>query len=222
MGLMDNIGKKVSSALDSAAVWTDAPKRGHIRIYRGVNPERNKLDATDPTHGTWYTTTYDDAVNYANWDYQGTGELGPKRAILAMDVPLKDAFEYAKVGSRRRVNSPKELLDSEIPIEMQLPPDIARKARLYEGDIEEARLGAYLRSLGLLAPTMGAASLYSPQNAQALQYRNMAEQQSLQEPTFDPTNLIAPGGLMGNIGGEGIGALMKYLSGQRMNTELGI
>jgi hypothetical protein len=75
---------------------------------------------------------------------------------------------------------------------------------------------------GLLPVGVGAASLYSPQNAQALQYRNMAEQQSLQEPTFDPTNLIAPGGLMGNIGGEGIGAFIKYLSGQRMNTELGI
>jgi hypothetical protein len=70
---------------------------------------------------------------------------------------------------------------------------------------------------------MGAFSLYSPQNAQALQYRNMAEQQSLQEPTFDPTTLLAGparwgGGLMNMIGDT----LFKGAGRVGINTESGI
>jgi hypothetical protein len=62
---------------------------------------------------------------------------------------------------------------------------------------------------------MGAASLYSPEAAQARQMQDMASQQALQEPTFDPTTLLAGparwgGGLM-NMGAD---ALMKLLGGK--------
>lgn len=67
---------------------------------------------------------------------------------------------------------------------------------------------------GLMAPAaVTAASLYSPGAAQAKQYRNMAEQQALEEPTFDPTTLLAGparwgGGLMNMIGD----AVLRYLT----------
>jgi hypothetical protein len=69
----------------------------------------------------------------------------------------------------------------------------------------------------------GLMSLYSPQAAQAQQYRNMAEQQSLQEPTFDPTTLLAGparwgGGLMNMIGDT----LFKGAGRVGINTESGI
>ncbi len=126
---------------EQPADFSSRPKRGYIRVYRGVNPERNTIDATDPTHGTWYTTSYDDAVSYANWDYEGTGELGHNRAILAVDIPLKDAFSYAKVGSRRRIKNPKELLNENSPVELNVTEDVAKKARLYEGSFSEAQKG---------------------------------------------------------------------------------
>jgi len=116
------------------------PPKGYIRIYRGINPERNVIDAKDPTHGAWFTTQYDDAVSYANWDYEGTGELGPNRAIVAVDVPLKDAFEFAKSGSRRKINNAEELLE-ENPVEMRVSEEVARKAKLYEGSLGEALKG---------------------------------------------------------------------------------
>ena len=117
------------------------PPKGYIRIYRGVNPERNVIAAKDPTHGNWYTTSYDDAVSYANWDYEGAGELGPNRAIRAVDVPLDDAFEYAQAGSRRRISSPKELLDTERPVEMYVDDDVAAGSKHYEGDEVESEKG---------------------------------------------------------------------------------
>ena len=117
------------------------PPRGYIRIYRGVNPERNVVDGNDSTHGLWFTTTYEDAVGYANWDYEGTGELGPNRSILAVDVTLRDAFKYAKAGSRRSIESPDELLNDQKPVEMLVPRDVASRARVYEGDPVEGKRG---------------------------------------------------------------------------------
>jgi ADP-Ribosyltransferase in polyvalent proteins len=117
------------------------PPEGYIRVYRGINPERNAIAAKDPTHGNWYTTHYDDAVSYANWDYDGTGELGPKRAIRAVDIPLEDAFDYAQAGSRRRISSPEELLDPERPIEMYVDDDVAAGSKHYEGDEAESEKG---------------------------------------------------------------------------------
>jgi hypothetical protein len=112
-----------------------------IIIYRGVNPERNQIANNDPTHGRWFTTTYEDAISYANWDYEGCGELGPGRAILALEIPLSDAFEYAQAGSRRTVDDPEELLDENRPIELLLPFDVATRAKLYEGDPIQGELG---------------------------------------------------------------------------------
>jgi len=125
------------------------PPEGYIRIYRGVNPERNSFAQSDDTHGYWYTTTYENAVSYANWDWDSEGELGPGRAILAVDVPLDMAFEFAQSGSRRRIMSPDELLDDERPVEMLVDHATSRAARVVEGDPEEGEMG---KPLGVLAP----------------------------------------------------------------------
>lgn len=45
-------------------------------------------------------------------------------------------------------------------------------------------------------------------------YDQLINEQSLQEPTFDPVSLLAPGGMLGNIGGESISALLKYFTGK--------
>src|SRR5271157_2817100 len=113
------------------------PPEGYIRIYRGVNPERNSFAQSDDTHGYWYTTTYENAVSYANWDWDSEGELGPGRAILAVDVPLDMAFEFAQSGSRRRIMSPDELLDDERPVEMLVDHATSRAARVVERAPEE-------------------------------------------------------------------------------------
>jgi len=112
-----------------------------ITVYRGINPERNRIALNDPTHGLWFTTTYEDAMSYANWDYEGFGELGPDRAILSVDIPLSDAFEYARAGSRTYIDGPSELLDEERPVEMLLPYGVAITATLYEGDPMAGELG---------------------------------------------------------------------------------
>jgi hypothetical protein len=112
-----------------------------ITVYRGVNPKRNRVAKKDPTHGLWFTTTYEDAASYANWDYEGSGELGPGRAILSVDITLSDAFEYAQAGSRRRIEDPEELLDPDSPVEMILPYSVATTATLFEGDPVQGELG---------------------------------------------------------------------------------
>src|SRR3989441_2099436 len=114
----------------------DEAARGYIRIYRGINPERNQIAGKDPTHGYWYTTTYEDAVNYANWDYEGTGELGPDRAILAVDVPEHEAFRFAQSGSRRKIRDVSELHNPDAPVEMHVDDATARSAEIVEGDKE--------------------------------------------------------------------------------------
>lgn len=42
-----------------------------------------------------------------------------------------------------------------------------------------------------------------------------ADAEALREPTFDPASLLAPGGILGNFGGESINALIKYLTGDK-------
>jgi len=120
----------------------DDPPEGYIRIYRGVNPERNKISANSDTHGNWYTTTYEDAVSYANWDdLGGTGELGPDRAILAVDVHLDKAFEFAQSGSRRQIRNKEELLNPDRPVEMLVDDETAHAAKVVEGDVGQGALG---------------------------------------------------------------------------------
>jgi molybdopterin converting factor small subunit len=119
----------------------DNPQEGYIRVYRGVNPDRNISDKADPTHGDWFTTTHEDAVSYANWDYEGAGELRPDGSVVAIDIPIKDALQYAQKGSRRKINSVKELLDEETPVEMQLPPELSGNAKHYDGNIDESLKG---------------------------------------------------------------------------------
>jgi hypothetical protein len=106
----------------------DAPPKGYIRVYRGINPERS---AEDPTHGKWFVTSYEEALNYANWDYQGTGELGPNRAILAVDIPERQAFKFAKAGSRRAITNVEELR-GQSPVEMRVDERTMADAITYE------------------------------------------------------------------------------------------
>ncbi len=121
--------------------WFTDPPDGYVRIYRGVNPERNVIAGKDLTHGLWYTSSHDEAVSYANWDYDGGGELGPGRAVLAVDVPFDDAVDYGKNGSRRKFD-PDEIRDeSGSGIEMLLDREVTRKATLYEGNAAEAERG---------------------------------------------------------------------------------
>jgi hypothetical protein len=65
----------------------------------------------------------------ANW------ALG--RAILAVDVPLEKAFEFAQSGSRRKIQSMNKLLDEERPVEMLVDHETAMAAQVIEGDLEE-------------------------------------------------------------------------------------
>lgn len=67
------------------------------------------------------------------------------------------------------------------------------------------------------------ASLYSPEAAQARQYQEMAEQQSLQEPFIDPTILLAgPARWGGGIGNMIADMAMKLMGNYQGNTESGI
>lgn len=135
--------------------FSSDPPEGMIRVYRGVNPERNRIASRDPSHGHWYTTDYYDAVSYANWDYEGGGELGPGRAVLAMDVPIEDAFEAAQAGSRHRIEDIEELFDPERPVEMYFE-DISG-AGFYEGDLAAALIGGLpsLEELGEMTSRHG-------------------------------------------------------------------
>jgi hypothetical protein len=125
----------------SYPVRGEDPPEGYIRVFRGINPERNRIAGKDDTHGFWFTTAYDDAVGYANWDYEGTGELGPGRAIVAVDIREDVAFEAAQSGSRRHIADVDELYDTERPVELLLDLADARNATFYEGDLEAARAG---------------------------------------------------------------------------------
>ena len=62
---------------------------------------------------------------------------------------------------------------------------------------------------------MGAASLYSPEAAQARQMQDMAAKQALEEPTFDPTTLLAgPARWGGGLMNMGLDTIMKYIGGK--------
>jgi hypothetical protein len=116
------------------------PPPGYLRVYRGVNPQRNETDSDDDTHGYWYATTYDTARDYANWEWEGDG-LRPGAAVLAVDVSEDDAFAFAQSGSRRKIESPDELYDEDRAVELLVNDNAARKAVLYEGDESEGRKG---------------------------------------------------------------------------------
>jgi hypothetical protein len=124
----------------------DEPPEGWIRIYRGVNPERlglrgkegavaiipGKTDNMTDTIGRWFTTDYWEAVNYANWDYEGTGELGPDRAILAVDIPINDAIAFA--GSGSRIGGYEDGIQPGEHFEMLVDSSTANRSIFYEGD----------------------------------------------------------------------------------------
>jgi len=123
--------------------FPDEAPDGHIRMYRGVNPDRiegrgkgkyggTKLDAEGGGVGRWYTTDYEEAVSYANWDLETTGELGPNRAILAVDVPNEDAVVFARRGSRTHLDEDDFLAGGRS--EALLDGDYASRSVLYEGD----------------------------------------------------------------------------------------
>jgi hypothetical protein len=82
-------------------------------------------------------------------------------------------------------------------IEYVVPDEFLSKKKIADN---LKSVGLPITGLGL----MGAASAISPERANA---------EALQEPTFDPTALLSPGGMMSNIGGEGISALLKYFTG---------
>jgi hypothetical protein len=198
--------------LDREAINKIQAYRNHpdkpVTIYRAVPKDAgNTFNA-----GDWVTITRDYAKEHGESTLEGDYKI-IKKTVSARDL-FTEANSIHEWGyAPQPYKQLQERAYNEVPPRMRDRWNEIQES-LSTPDLSKFTLGG--------AGLMGAASLYSPQNAQALQYRNMAEQQALQEPTFDPTNLIAPGGLMGNIGGEGISALMKYLSNQRMNTESGI
>lgn len=117
------------------------PPRGFMRVYRGVHPDR---DTSDPTHGRWFVTNYDEAVSYANWDYEGTGELGPGRRIVAVDMRPRAVLEAAREGSRKRVpddlrefmREVRRLDQSSQGFELLVTQEVADKAVVYEENDE--------------------------------------------------------------------------------------
>ena len=121
---------------------SEDPPEGFVRVYRGINPERNKIASDDPTHGAWFVTSWEEAVSYANWDYKGTGELGPDRAVVAVDIPEDLALKFTRGGgSRVRIDSVDELYDTDHPVEMLVDRDTALKAILHDGEHEHAAPG---------------------------------------------------------------------------------
>lgn len=66
---------------------------------------------------------------------------------------------------------------------------------------------------GLMAPAAVGASLYSPEAAQAMQQRNMAEQQAL-EPATNPFEYLVPSKWGGGLMSMGIDAAMNYFGGK--------
>lgn len=138
-------GERAIAPQKNAEGYFDDPPKGYIRMYRGVNPERNQVAAEDETHGEWFTTTYEDAVSYANWDYEGSGELAPGAAVVIVDAPVEDAFEYARSGSRRQIRDQDELLDPDHAVEMRVDSEVAAKAVVYEGDEAEAKRGMVVK-----------------------------------------------------------------------------
>jgi hypothetical protein len=70
----------------------ETPPPGYVRLYRGASPDRLDIRGGNPMEGRWFTTSYEDAVNYANLNFEGGWELSPGRAIVAVDVPEDKAL----------------------------------------------------------------------------------------------------------------------------------
>jgi hypothetical protein len=221
MGLMGN--PKILAALVGAGVLAPTDAEAMPKVFRGYK-------SPEFLEGKWWTPSKRYAKHYAH--NQSTGgvaeaEIPEGLKILNSDTDrdtkiwrrirgdLQTDWSQGRIGQQNFTNA----MNDKLRAAGYDGVSFFKGSELHLVDVPEITNPNILKALGI---GVGAASLYSPQNAQARQYQRMAEQQSLQEPTFDPTNLVAPGGLMGNIGGEGIGAFMKYLSGQRMNTESGI
>jgi hypothetical protein len=80
-----------------------------------------------------------------------------------------------------------------------------------------------ITKMGGGAGLVGAASLYSPQNAQAMQNNRMAQEQALQEPFIDPSILLAgPAKWGGGVGNMFADMAMKLIGNYQGNTESGI
>ena len=126
--------------IEPKEIVIDKVKRGYTRLYRGVNPDRNKIDSKDPTHGDWFTNSYERALGYANWDYEGAGELRPDAAILYLDVPEKKAIEYARKGNRTQFKDG-DIKNPGTQLELLVDKEFSSKAILYEGNPVEAIKG---------------------------------------------------------------------------------
>ncbi len=223
MGMMDSAGRKVSSLADISPEAL-AKKFGFKTKFhdRGIGGEwigpdtisvSNNKSAGKYTAGDWTgketpdfssTASYPENLRTAAHEIaHGLFTQNPEKAhtalkeIQALGVPKDVAFEsLIDMGGLHL-----------------LEPQAIQNPKLR--GILDGWLGDYGNTLkGVTgAGVLGAASLYSPQAAQAQQYRTMAESQALQEPTFDPTTLLAgPARLGGGMMNMGMDALMRYFS----------
>lgn len=195
------------------------PPKGYVRLYRGISQARN-AEANDDTHGLWFTSSYEEAVSYANWDIETTGELAPGAAITAVDVPFDDAVAFGRSGSRRGSSfDPSEITDPEGQgIEMIVDPDVAQKAALYEGDKAEAERGmptGWLSKRGWTDEARAAALETRRRNA-AAKAPNVTPKPSEPEPIgVEPSDTQAQAGAMDQVEQERAKLKQEYATRMR-------
>lgn len=90
--------------------------------------------------------------------------------------------------------------------------DLSERQRTLPYASQNVPLKDVITKFGMGGAALGP-MLYSPEAAQARQYQNMAASQALQEPTFDPTTLLAgPARWGGGLLNMGLDTLMRYMA----------
>jgi hypothetical protein len=190
MGLMG-----VVSEGSSLPKFADALE-GYIPLFRGTGKRGfSGLKSTEGGvygDGIYFYTDPLPARSHSTWPGGGviTGYAKPEDLILKGNIAvLKDVNKFLPAGKI-------SLHDTSLP-----PIEFVKRA--------EKALSEFTPIVGM----MGLSSLYSPEAAQAKQHQDMASQQALEEPTFDPTTLLAGparwgGGLMNMIGDM----VLRYLT----------
>jgi predicted GNAT family acetyltransferase len=231
MGMMGNIGSKLRNAgkvlfkdaNENDIVWANDSTR--LSVNNPDTPRNITLWKKQDVNGKEYWRKAG-ALNVNEKFKTFDGETG--KYLNVSEIEIEKAFRGQGLGNKM-YETLIDLADTDAKGIISYTPNRVNKVqvpKIYEkfgavtkDDYQIIPLnqtginnaaGKYLPSIAGLG--LGTASLYSPEAAQAQQYRGMAAKQSLQEPTFDPISLFTPGGMLGNIGGETASAIYKYLT----------
>jgi hypothetical protein len=181
------------------SIYGDTPPKAVMESYINL---QNPLRLDDL--GAWQGRDVVDMVNKK----LGTKINSSASDSTIRDVILKHGYDGVVYGNKFESGVDGAVKDSYIVFN---PTQIKSTANRGTFDPTNPNI---LKTVGAGLGLMGGAAAFAPSQAQATPWKPpTAESQALQEPTFDPVSLLAPGGLLGNVGGESISALIKYLTG---------